>query len=413
MNIPISRELNMDSLVHDIVNRLLRDVSKLRAVDLTVFVEGLARLQYKNIDYVMRAVTYETKNKIVRFHDQDLPRFLWSLAQLGYPSRDGTDRDGLLSTLAWECKKRLDRWNGIEMARVVWAFGVLKFNSIQHLLSIISAQYIERSNLKGDGTVKFLWGFDALNHNPGKMALSKLARCFAMDIQNLFPSDITTGFLSLVNMGLVDDRVPTRIKELILRSEVEGWSAREAANITWALARSDFLEQDTFMVLRRYMLQCKPAELPHHCQVDMYRCFLHLNIFRPTMARLMPGTIGEKCQKAWIEEQSQLSPSPIVPDVLDTLKSMGYTTAADDPIHDGLLFAHTASKDADQQFAVEMIHPPKCFINDPTSISEQQLWREDVLLSWGWKIIRIDEKRWGRVRDADKIDFLNMLISRA
>lgn len=413
MQLPMNSDCNMDTLIHDLVNRLLRDISKLRTIDLTTFVEALARLQYRNINYVMKAITYETKMKIMRFHDADIPVFLWSLAQLGYPSRDGMDRDGLLSTLAWEAKRRLPKWNALELSRVVWAFGVLGFKSIQHLLSIISFQFMDRLQIKGSPAVKFIWGFNALDHHPGKVTLVKLGRCFAMDLHNLYPKDITTGFLALLNLGLVDDRVPTRIKEVILRSEVDGWTARDAANAIWALARSDFLEQDSFMILRRHMLMCNPSELGAQSQVDLYRCYLHLNMFRPSMARLLPSAIAEHCQKAWIELQTDMLPSPILSEVLEKMASLGYAIEANSPIHNGILFAHTASMEADAQYVMEIIHPPKCFINDQNSISEQQRWREDLLLGWGYKVIRVDEKRWNRMDFGDRIDFLKLQIKRA
>lgn len=412
--IQISDEHNMDVVINDIINRLLRDMSKLRTADITILVEALARLQYKNIDFAMKVITYETKLKIKKFHDLDIPRYLWSLANLGYPSRDGTDKDGLLSAFAWESKERLLNWNGLEMARVVWAFGVLQFKSIQQLLATISLQYVDRLFIKGDAAVKFIWGFDALNHHPGKLALVKLGRSFAMDLQNLLPRDIATGFMSLLSFRLVDDRVPTRMKELILRSEVERWTPREAANLIWGLARADFLEQDTFMILRRFILQCQPELLNRASQIDLYRCYLHLHVFRPSLARLLPSSIMGKCQRAWIEEQSQAAYSPILFEVLEILVAEGYATETNCAIQDGLLFAHTAAKDADQQFAVEIIHPPKCFINDPNAISEKQKWREDLLTAWGWKILRVDEKRWMRFEsNEDKISSLKTIISRA
>eukprot|EP00210_Caulerpa_lentillifera_P002671 g2551.t1 len=158
----LEKELNFEFLVHDLVNRIMSDISKLRFLDLTVLVEALARLQYENAAFVMKAVTHQTKLKISRMHDGDLSKHLWSLAQLGYPNREGNDPDGLLSTLAWECKKRLRGMNGTDVARVVWAFGVLKFKPIQHLLSIICNHHLEEMNTKADASVKLLWGFQQL-----------------------------------------------------------------------------------------------------------------------------------------------------------------------------------------------------------------------------------------------------------
>ena len=412
---PLSLHDNMDALIRDIIQRLLRDISKLRSIDLAVFVEGLARMQYPNVESIMEAVTYEMKIKISRLNNNDVPRFLWSLAQLQYPGRDGRDKNDLLSTLAWECKQRLPLWNGLDLARVVWAFGVLQFKSIQHMLSLICSRFLHRVYLRANAAVKLIWGFNALDHRPNRMIISKLGRSFALDIENLYPRDIATGFLSLLNLGLVDDRVQTRIKELVMRNEVEDWSPRDAANVMWALARADFLEQDTFMILRRFILQYQPDALSHQGQADLYRCYLHMHTFRPSMARLMPAAIGDSCQNAWIEtQQQQLTSSPIVSDVLEKLKGMGFRVQSHEALHDGLLYAHTAAKDADAQFAIEIIHPPKCFMNDNSAMSEQQRWREDVLTSWGWKIVRVDEKRWGRLQDEhDKLDLLNILIKRA
>ena len=412
---PLNSQSTLHALFQDVIHRLLRDISKLRAVDLAVLVEGLARMQYPNVDTIMEAVSFEMKMKIMRLNDNDVPRFLWSLAQLQYPSREGRDENDLLSTLAWECKRRLPMWNGLDLARVVWAFGVLQFKSIQHLLTLICGKFLHRTHLKAEATVKLIWGFDALDHRPGRMIISKLGRSFALDIENLYPRDITTGFLCLLNLGLIDDRVQTRIKELVMRNEVEDWSPRDAANVMWALARADFLEQDTFMILRRFILQFQPDALSHQGQVDLYRCYLHMHMFRPSMARLMPAVIGESCQSAWIKEQQEKeTSSPIVSDVLQRFEAMGFRVQEYEALHDGLFFAHTAVKDADAQFVIEAIHPPKCFINDDGVMTEQQRWREDVLMSWGWKIVRVDEKRWGRLKDErDKEDLLNILIKRA
>lgn len=64
-------------------------------------------MQYKNIEYVMKAITLEVRHKISRFNEIDLSRLMWALANLGFPSRNGSDPDGLLSTIAWESKKRI------------------------------------------------------------------------------------------------------------------------------------------------------------------------------------------------------------------------------------------------------------------------------------------------------------------
>lgn len=412
MTKPLNKELGFEFLVHDLINRVMSDMSKLRAVDLAILVEALARLQYKNAAFVMKGITHETKSKISRFHDTDISRYLWSLAQLGYPNRHGVDQDGLLSTLAWECKKRLRAMNGLDFARIVWAFGVLKFKPIQHLLSIICNHHLEEIFIKGDASVKLLWGFQALDYHPGKIPLIKLSRCFAMDIESILPRDIVTGFLALVSFGLVDDRVPTRIKELVLRAEVPHWTPREAANLIWALARADFLEQDTFMILRRFLLDCKVEELPESHQVDIYRCFLHLYMFRPTMARFLPETIGERCQKAWMQFQQRDAQSSVVPEVMGTLQDIGYEVEISTPLHGGILFANTASSGVD--LAVEVLSPPHTFGNEQRLTTDGQFWREDVLTSWGWKVLRIEEKRWTRIKeDLEKEEFLKLQIQRS
>lgn len=160
------------------------------------------------------------------------------------------------------------------MSRLMWAFAVLNFNDIQHMLWVISENGIPYlPKIEPNHAVKFLWAFNTLQHIPCKATISKLCRHLSKGIHYLYPSDVMNVLLALVNLGMVDDRIPTVVKFNIMNSLLCNLSAREAANIGWVLAIVDYLDHDVFMILRRYLINANIDGLPSKHKSDIYRYF--------------------------------------------------------------------------------------------------------------------------------------------
>lgn len=322
LSVPLPGKGDMVDVVHDLIQRGCRDLEKIRPIDMTSMVEGLARMRYSQMEWVMSLVTRETKQRIARYKDPDLPRMLWALANLGWH-----DDDGLLSMLACECKRRIGQFTPKELSMILWAYAVLGFKDIQHMLWVSVCQGVLRWKwgFEPQYAVKFLWAYDQLEHHPGHEAMRKFSEELAQGMKDLHTADIAVAMRSLVNLGFPNDVVLVKLKYLLRISHFMDIPPRDAATIMWAMAMVDSLDQDIFMILRRHVIRSKDMELPDTHKQDLYRCILHLSVYRPMLAKLIPFKIMEQCQDAWIQTQLTEKIPELIDDVKTRLEGMQFT----------------------------------------------------------------------------------------
>lgn len=321
LSVPLPSRGNIEDAIHDLLQRGCRDLEKIRPLDMTSMVEGLARMRYSRMEWVMSLVTRETKQRIVKYKDPDLPRMIWALANLGWH-----DDDGLLSALACECKRRVGKFTPKDLSMLLWGYAVLGFKDIQHMLWVSVSQGVTKWKwgFEPHYVVKFLWAYDQLEFHPGHEAMRKFSEELAEGLHELHTTDIAVAMRSLINLGYPNDSVIVRLKSLLKLSHFSDISPRDAATMMWALAMVDKLDQDIFMILRRYILCAKDMELPESHMIDVYRCMLHLSVYRPSLAKLIPVKIMERCQDTWVKMQLEEKVPEFLDDVKEKLEGMQY-----------------------------------------------------------------------------------------
>lgn len=65
-----------------------------------------------------------------------------------------------------------------------------------------------------------------------------------------------------------------------------------------------------------------------------------------------------------------------------------------EPLCQGTMYTTAAIANNGQQYAVEVLLPPKCYRNLKGEVTGSQRWREKVMESWGYKILRVDGVTW-------------------
>ncbi|GMH42554.1 hypothetical protein BSKO_10473 [Bryopsis sp. KO-2023] len=413
LTLPLPSRGDMGDVVHDLIQRGCRELEKIRPIDMTSMVEGLARMRYPRMEWVMSLVTRETKQRMVKFKDPDLPRMLWALANLGWH-----DNDGLLSAIACECKKRIGLFTPKDLSMLLWGFAVLGFKDIQHMLwvSVVQGVCRWRWGFEPHYAVKFLWAYDRLEHHPGHEAMRKFSNNLAAGLHELHTSDIAVAMRSLVNLGFPNDAVIVKLNKLLRESHFLDIPARDAATLMWAMAMVDRLERDIFMILRRSIVQARTeTNLPESHRLDLYRCILHLSVYRPVLAKLMPVKLLEECQKTWIDMQLKEEIPEFIDDIKEKLQEMEFKVKETDAICQGTIFTTSAEAKDGSQYAVEVLLPPKCYRNLKGEVTGSQLWKEKIMESWGYKVLRLDAGKWDEFGDDNtgKTEYLNQILAEA
>lgn len=60
----------------------------------------------------------------------------------------------------------------------------------------------------------------------------------------------------------------------------------------------------------------------------------------------------------------------------------------------GVLFTTSAVSSDGQNYAVEVLLPPKCYRNLKGEVTGSQRWKEKILESWGYRVLRLDGGKW-------------------
>lgn len=83
------------------------------------------------------------------------------------------------------------------------------------------------------------------------------------------------------------------------------------------------------------------------------------------------------------------------------------------PVCQGVIYTTSATSSDGHSYAVEVLLPPKCYRNLKGEVTGSQRWKEKILESWGYRVLRLDGEKWdGYGTDEDgKTEYLRSALA--
>lgn len=350
------------------------------------------------------------------------------------------------------CKKAIDQieiFQLVSLGNVIWGLGNLKFTSCPILIQEIERKSLEKSDdFRPQPLINLLLGMAYLQHRPLLNFFLVVEEYFFGNIEELkqreisgivwsfakityLPSDAF--FLKLDHFIKCHKFEPRNVCNLLYAFAYFGKSTSDdvlemfkndfkneygmflvhgASTFLWSLAMLGKLDLDIFnFALTNFFNNRKVDTLD--CVQQLGLCVLHLKTFcgvdesEMKMAPFLMNRVKENMK--FIRKKLNQNET-VVLEVLDKLKEIGYNECDTDQYDLGTLVYPKVRKFEDsQKIAVYAFFPDHYFLNRAL-LDGTKMWVLKVLEKQGYKVLKVEVKKWNDLLEENKILYLDKLL---
>ena len=404
----ILEEADRDSLIQSILEHANKPEIVYNAQDRAILVHTLLKMQIADQQSILvQNLLAGAVKQISDFQPQDVSMLVWCLPQLKTAPP--------LHLVPFLVKRAMDlvpKFTPQGIANTMHGLARLPYYHCTRLCSLFLSEMESRlETFRSQELACVLWGFARLRYLPTPVFLNKVADVSLRTMDQFTPQSASNLILAYANFRHHHAPLVNAISGRIVFSR--GFlCSQDVVNTAWALAILECLDPQFMRFCLEELNQMK-RPLPVSEKVQLYQCFLHLNVHHPNanVFRVCPPGFLSNCRRKWTVAQAEVhEENEVLDNILDFLKKEGYTCQHRHPIHSGAFHVATVSQRG-VCYVVECISKDIRFSNQPNTLIGKTTWRENLLARYGYFMLRIDVNKWASLKsDEERREFFKRII---
>lgn len=393
----------------DIIRMLLKKAkiyrTKFLPVNFSNVFLGLAYLDYKRCRRFKAACAPCIKLKLKEFSAQQLSNFTWALSKLHF-----TDEVGLIPSIAEAAKDICREFSARELCGFMQGMVGLNYHDCESFFNAclpqIRASMLELSSRE---VSTLLWVWSRSMYHPGGTILDE-AICQLNKMVHGQHGVLAHTMLNLAHLNHHNEALLLLASKFLkLDVPLTDYKVQDICNLLWALAVMGDLSTEHLVHAERKLRNVLPESLSPTEMHQLYQCCIYAQLFMKeeytNVKSFLSMQIMKQSRESWESHVENMEPANVISDIAYALEKAGF------PMQSKLLLEIPVKVNCiihpNSQVAIEVITNARCFVNKRSKFSGPYLWRERVLKSKGWQIVRIDQHQFrSHPLLADKVSFL-------
>ena len=395
--------------------RLPRDYEEWTAQNLTNLAWGMTAQKRDEVsrdnDAIFFSVSKEIESRIFapskleEFTTQNLSNYFWSLGSRRVKkSRSSLDAlMGIYSTLLPQFKPQ-------ELANVTWSCARLQYYNAQFLDRIGDLVSSKMDSFQGQNLSNILWAFGKLRHLHKRLmytaslaAPSKMSSFSHQHLSNILWSYATLNFEASSMFSCFK-------QEIIEQMEKVPMVAEQLANVIWALAIANEMDQNTWnLMIKQIDSSTSNSSTKDETLTQVFQAQMLLNARQPeSHAWMMPQDLAMAAKSAWQKATKNVSISDFHKSVSSCLTcGLGKDHEIEYLTSDACFSIDIAIPS--EHIALE-IDGPQHFTRSEEPLGDT-LARNDLLKARGWRVITVPYFAWPQDKAMQKTLISQLLSS--
>lgn len=406
---------SFEQMMEGLLEAARQDLSRFNLNDSLNIVLGLAGLQLSQNTSggLLRGLSKILHHKVHQLPPNDLVALLWALGKL----EDMSNGD-LVTKM---CQAVEQNFKLFDIAALCTFLRGLVAVSHQGTIALVTkAQHTMEQKIDDldlNALSKGVWALLPLSVHPGSVLMGHLGDLLSSAPENLSPAVVTRTMVALTHKEVPHAAAVETAKAHFIENASQ-YTASDVTSLLWCLSMMDALDADVFDAAKAVQFKgLTPSQLSFENKRQLCQVLISWRILHgQSSPDFMSFELEEACYDAWKATQRVRTTFGLVSEVMQILKSMDFTCRSPlllDKIPMSVTSAVRGGQpgEDDLKLVVEVGSRMHVYRNRLTLLKPRQRWRNQILHSVGWTVIRVPVTTWNGLPSHEaRVTLLKKLI---